>query len=84
MKREFKLDFSGMLGIFVAGVVFGILGTVLFSAVRDVPTSNPHSIFRDRTAAWVAYPAGMGISILSVHGTDFVSGRCEGICRGVR
>ena len=26
MKREFKLNFSGMLGIFVAGVVAGILG----------------------------------------------------------
>ena len=47
MKREFKLDFSGMLGIFVAGVVIGILGTILFSAVKDVPTSDPHSIFRD-------------------------------------
>ena len=47
MKREFKLDFSGMLGIFVAGVVIGILGTILFLSVKDAPTSNPHSIFRD-------------------------------------
>ena len=47
MKREFKLDFSGMLGIFVAGVVIGVLGTILFLSVKDAPTSNPHSIFRD-------------------------------------
>ncbi len=47
MKREFKLDFSGMLGIFVTGVVIGILGTILFLSVKDAPTSNPHSIFRD-------------------------------------
>ena len=47
MKREFKLDFSGILGIFVAGVVIGILGTILFLSVKDAPTSNPHSIFRD-------------------------------------
>ena len=47
MKREFKLDFSGILGIFIAGVVAGILGYVVFSAVKDAPTSNPHSIFRD-------------------------------------
>ena len=47
MKREFKLDFSGMLGIFIAGVVVGILGYLMFSAVKDAPTANPHSIFRD-------------------------------------
>lgn len=47
MKREFKIDFSGMLGIFIAGVVVGILGYVVFSAVKDAPTSNPHDIFRD-------------------------------------
>ena len=47
MKREFKIDFSGILGIFIAGVVIGILGTVLFSSVKDAPTSNPNSIFRD-------------------------------------
>ena len=47
MKREFKLDFSGILGIFIAGVVIGILGTVLFSVVKGAPTSHPRSVFRD-------------------------------------
>ena len=47
MKRTFKIDFSGLLGIFIAGVAVGILGIVLFSALNDVPTSKPHSIFKD-------------------------------------
>ena len=47
MKREFKLNFSGILGIFVAGVVAGILGYTSISAIKNIPTSSPEGIFRD-------------------------------------
>ena len=44
MKREFKLNFSGILGIFVAGVVVGILGYFSVSAIKNISTSSPESI----------------------------------------
>ena len=47
MKREFKLNFSGILGIFVAGVVVGILGYFSVSAIKNISTSSPESILTD-------------------------------------
>lgn len=47
MKREFKLNFSGILGIFIAGVVVGILGYFSVSVIKNIPTSSPEGIVRD-------------------------------------
>ena len=47
MKRVFEIGFSRMLSIFAVGTVVGILGCILVYEIKDTPTSNPRSVFRD-------------------------------------